>query len=219
MAQQETTRAAIWARVSTEDQHAANQLGELREWAERRGVEVVAEFITEDSAWSKGNGNGNGNGNGGGKGAEFDRKRRELLEGARLRRFEVVLIWGLDRLSRRGAEDMLGYTRRLAETGCRIWSLKDPWCESLADPMTRELLLAVFATIARFESERRSERTKAGMARAKAEGKRLGGRKAGAKDKAPRQRDGYSAAWTPERRAALAERNRARAQSGEAKDS
>jgi len=45
------TSAAIWARVSGADQHTENQLATLRAWAERRGLDVTAEFITEDSAW------------------------------------------------------------------------------------------------------------------------------------------------------------------------
>jgi DNA invertase Pin-like site-specific DNA recombinase len=196
-------KAAIWARVSTEEQHTANQLGELREWAADRGLEVVAEFVTEDSAWAQRGSNG--------KGAEFDARRAELLEGARLGRYRLVLCWGLDRLSRRGAEDTLAFMRRLTDTGAGLWSLHDPWVESLADPMLRELLLGVFATLARWESERRSERTRAGMARARAAGKQVGGRKPGARDKRPRRTSGYAAAWTPERRAQLAERNRQRA--------
>jgi putative DNA-invertase from lambdoid prophage Rac len=203
MAQQEVTRAAIWARVSTSDQRTTNQLDELRAWAASRGVEVVAEFITEDSAWATGLSNG--------KGAEFDRKRAELLDGARLGRYHVVLTWGIDRLSRRGAEDMLSFVRRLTETGCALWSMKDPWVESTSDPFARELMIGIFGTLARFESERRSQRVKAGLARRKREGKPVGGRKPGAKDKAKRNAQGVSAAWTPERRAELAERNRQRA--------
>ena len=208
MGKQEVTRAAIWARVSTAEQNTANQLAELREWAAARGLEVAQEFVTEDSAWSR---NGNGT-----KGAEFDRQRGDMLEGARLGRYSVVLTWGIDRLSRRGAEDMLSFVRRLTDTGCRLWSLKDPWAESTADPMTRELLFGVFATIARFESERRSERTKAGLKRRKEVDGLPVGRQAGTKDRRPRKRSGYVGAWEgPEgdvRRAALAERNRLRAQ-------
>jgi putative DNA-invertase from lambdoid prophage Rac len=180
-------KAAIWARVSTAEQHTDNQVVALRDWASGRGLDVVREFITEDSAWSAKAGNG--------RGAEFDQKRSDLLEGARLGRYHVVLTWGVDRLSRRGAEDMLRYVRRLTDTGCRLWSLKDPWVESTADPMTRELLFSVFATIARFESERRSERIKAGLARRKADGKPVGGRKPGSKDRKPRATEGYVAAW------------------------
>jgi putative DNA-invertase from lambdoid prophage Rac len=199
------TRAALWARVSTEEQYNENQLAELRAWAARRGVEVVQEYVTEDSAWATGNG--------GSKGKEFDRQRRALLEGARLNRYGVVMVWGVDRLSRRGAKDMLGVVERLTDDyGCALWSLNDPWAESASDPMIREMLFSFFATIARFESQRRSERTKAGLARRKAQGLPVGGanHKRG-KDKRKRSSEGYVAAWTPERRAALAERNRQRA--------
>lgn len=194
-----TAKCAIWARVSSADQHTANQLLELRRWAADRGLDVAQEFVTEDSAWTKGNGNG-------AKGQEFDRQRAELLEGARLGRYSTVLTWGVDRLSRRGAEDMLAFVRRLTDTDCKLWSLKDPWVESTSDPMTRELLFSVFATIARFESERRSARIRAGLARRKSEGKTVGGRKPGAKDRKPR-----TSGWTDERRTALANRNRERA--------
>jgi len=199
------TKCAIWARVSTSDQSSTNQLAELRQWAADRGLDVAAEFITEDSAWQR-------NGGSNGKGAEFESQRAAMLEGARLGKFSVVLVWGIDRLSRRGAEDMLSYVRRLTDLGCKLWSLKDPWAESTSDPMTRELLFGVFATIARFESERRSERVKSAMARPEVRAN-LAGRKARGPDgkKTVRPRDGYKAAWTPERKAALAERNRQRA--------
>ena len=177
------------------------------EWAAARNLTVIAAFITEDSAWTR---NGNGT-----KGKEFDRARDGMLEGARLGKYGVVLCWGIDRLSRRGAEDMLSFVRRLIDTGCRLWSLKDPWAESTADPMTRELLFGVFATIARFESERRSERTKAGIRRRKEVDGLPVGRQPGTKDKKPRRKSIYHSAWEgPEgqaRRAALAERNRQRA--------
>jgi len=181
-------KAAIWARVSTADQHTENQVSELRALAVTRGYQVTAEITTEDSAWASGT-NGNGT-----KGKEFDARRAELLEGARLGKYEVILVWGLDRLSRRGAEDMLAYTRKLADTGARLVSIKDPWAEDLSSPMVRELLLGIFATIARFESERRSERIRAGLARRRAEGKPVG-RIKGSGDKKPRRRSGYVAAW------------------------
>lgn len=175
---------AIWARVSTADQHLDNQLPELRQLAASRGLEVVAEILTEDSAWqAKGKG-----------GREFDAKRADLLEGARLGRYGTVLVWGIDRLSRRGGEDMLAFVRMLSGTGCKLVSIKDPWVDSLGDPMVRELLLGIFGTLARFESERRSERIKAGLARRRAEGKPVG-RQPGATDLKPRKRSGYVARY------------------------
>jgi DNA invertase Pin-like site-specific DNA recombinase len=187
----EAPKAALWARVSTTDQTNEGQLYELREWAANRGLDVVAEFVTEDSAWAQAH-NGNGNG---GKGSEFDAKRTELLDGARMGHYQIVLCWGLDRLSRRGAEDMLGFVRRLTDTGCRLWASKDPWVESMTDPMIRELLLSVFATLARFESERRSARIKTGMDRRKRAGLPVGGRVEGARDRKPRRTEGYLETW------------------------
>src|SRR5258708_39077688 len=107
-------RAAIWARVSTDDQNPENQLEQLRAWADRRGLEVVQEFVTEDTAWANGTGNG--------KGTQFDKTRSELINGARLGHYSVVLIWALDRLSRRGIEDTLNVLRRLAEHEADVWS-------------------------------------------------------------------------------------------------
>jgi DNA invertase Pin-like site-specific DNA recombinase len=196
------SRAAIWARVSTTDQHAENQLDELRAWGERRGLEVVAEIVTDDSGWQNGTG---------AKGREFDRARAGLLDGARLGSYSIVLTWAVDRLSRRGIEDTLAALRRLAEAGCAVWSYQEPWAEDLRDPRMRELFLAIAGWVAEMESARRSERVKAGLARRKREGKPVGGRKPGARDKIPRSTGGYSSAWTPERREALVARNRQRA--------
>ena len=114
----EPVRAALWARVSTSDQKTANQVDVLRDWAQRRGLDIAVEFITEDSAWQNGNG---------AKGKEFDRTRDELINGARLGHYTVVLVWAVDRLSRRGIEDTLATMRRLYEHGCDIWSHQEPW--------------------------------------------------------------------------------------------
>jgi putative DNA-invertase from lambdoid prophage Rac len=182
------TSAAIWARVSTSDQHTENQLAKLRQWAASRGLDVAAEFITEDSAWQNGNG----------KGAEFDKARQELLNGARLGSYSVVLVWAIDRLSRKGVEDTLSTLRRLYAHDCDVWSHEESWL-STAGPDMRELLVSLFAWMARMESARRSERIKTGLARRKAEGKPVGGRKPGSKDVKPRKTDGYHRRYAAER--------------------
>jgi DNA invertase Pin-like site-specific DNA recombinase len=179
-------KAAIWARVSTSDQHTQNQLGELRAWADQLGAEVVTEYITEDSAWYQGNGST-------AKGKEFEAKRSAMLAGVRDGSHPLVLCWAIDRLSRKGSEDMQRYLRLLAEAGADVRSLHDPWLNT-ADPFAREILIGVFATLAKYESQRRSERIKSGLARRKAEGGHIG-RKAGAKDAKARRRSGYVAAW------------------------
>src|SRR5690242_16357517 len=179
-----TAKAAVWARVSTTDQKTANQLHELAEWADRRGLDVAATFVTEDSAWDK---PGNGKG-------EFDKARADLLNGARLGHYQVVLIWAIDRLSRKGIEDTLAIMRQLYEHGCDIWSHQEPWLVT-SEPRMRELLVSFMAWMAEQESARRSERIKAGIARRRRDGKPVGGRAAGAKDRQQRRTEGYLAAW------------------------
>jgi DNA invertase Pin-like site-specific DNA recombinase len=176
--------AALWARVSTSDQHTENQLAELRAWAEALDLRVTAEYVTEDSAWSQ---------SANGKGRDFEAKRQAMLAGVRQGKHPVVLCWAIDRLSRKGSEDMQRYLRLLAEAGADVRSRHDPWLNTV-DPMARELLVGVFATLARYESQRRSERIKAGLARRKAEGKPVG-RQPGATDKRRRRRSGYVQAW------------------------
>lgn len=175
-----SVRCAIWARVSTTDQFTENQLAVLRVWARDRGLDVVAEFVTEDSAWTNGNG----------KGLEFDKARKDLLNGARLGRYSVVLVWAIDRLSRKGIEDTLATMRQIYEHGADIWSHEEPWLVT-TEPRMRELLVSFMAWMAQQESDRRSERIKLGLARRKAEGKPVGGRKPGSKDKKPRDRAAY----------------------------
>lgn len=181
------TDCAVWARVSSAEQKTANQLPVLRAWAAQLGLTVRAEYVTEDSAWAGGQGNG--------KGAEFDRARSAMLAGVRDGEHPVVLCWAIDRLSRLGSEDMLRYLRLLAEAGADVRSHEESWLNT-ADPFAREILIGVFATLAKYESQRRSERVKLGLARRKAEGLPVG-RQPGVKDKKPRKRSGYVAAWEP----------------------
>jgi len=181
-------RAALWARVSTTEQHTENQLVVLRKWAQQRGLDVVAEFVTEDSAWA-------GKKPGNGKGAEFDRARADLLNGARLGEYRVVLTWAIDRLSRRGIEDTLGTLRQVYAFDCDVWSHQEPWLVT-TEPHMRELLVSFMAWVAEQESERRSERIKAGLARRKAQGLAIGGAVSHrGKDRKPRQTSGYTVAW------------------------
>jgi len=175
-------RCGIWARVSTDEQETGNQLAELRHWAARRGLDVAAEYVTGGaSAWK----------------GEHREQLAAALADARLGKFDVLLVWALDRLDRQGVESTLGLLRRFHEAGAPVWSLREPWTET-ADARTAELLGAIYAWMARAESARRSERVKAGLSRRKAEGKPIG-RRAGSKDCKPRRRSGYYARWERER--------------------
>ncbi len=108
-----------------------------------------------------------------------------LLDNARKRKFDIVLVWALDRLSREGSAAILNLVNNLKAYGIRVISYQEPWTEAPGE--IGEILYAIAGWVARMESHRRSERTKAGLARVKAQGKRLG-RPLGSKDKRRRKR-------------------------------
>ena len=115
--------------MSTDDQETGNQLAELRRWAARRSLEVVAEYVIEGaSAWK----------------GEHREQLAAALADARLGKFDVLLVWALDRLDRQGVESTLGLLRRFHEARSPVWSLREPWTET-ADARTAELLGAVYA--------------------------------------------------------------------------
>ena len=157
------TTCAIWCRVSKTEQETANQLDELRQWAQRKGFEVTREYVFEVSA-SSGS-------------ARHREMLGQALADARLGRFEVMLVWALDRVSREGVGATLAILRRFAGHGTPVWSLKEPWTET-ADPRMAELLASLYAWMAAEESRRRSERTRAGLERRKREGLPVAGSRA-----------------------------------------
>jgi len=165
-------KAAIYCRVSTTEQDAANQLLALEKWARERGWEVVGVYQEQESAWKAGH----------------QRELARLKEDASRRRFEVVLVWALDRLSREGAAAILNLVNTLKVHGVRVYSYQESWTEAPGD--IGDILYAIAGWVAKMESQRRSERTKAAMARLKEQGKKLG-RPKGAKDKKKRRRGGY----------------------------
>ncbi len=174
---QPQTEAAILVRVSDPDQHGENQLPDLQAWAERRGLEVVVVYQFQESAW---------------KGAH-QKQLTQILDDARAGKFHVLLCWAMDRLSREGPLATLEIVHRLGRYGVTVASLQEPWVEVSGE--LRDLLLAITGWVARMESNRRSERTRAGLQRALAEGKRLG-RPPGSKDKKKRSRRGYLIRWS-----------------------
>jgi len=172
------TDAAIWLRVSTDEQTSSNQLPDVTRLVEHRGLTVVATYAVSDSASCPGD--------------EYKAALAQMLADAHAGRWKVLVIWAADRLTREGIEALLRIVRKLSESGCALISVKEPWING-SDANT-ELMLAIHGWMARQESVRRSERVRAGMARAKAEGKIIGGRQPGAKDRRPRSTAGYAAA-------------------------
>ncbi|MFC1971200.1 recombinase family protein [Chloroflexota bacterium] len=156
-------KVCIYSRVSTGQQDTTNQSVALSEWAKQRGFKVVNVYEEEESAWKSGH-------------------QRVL---AKQRRFQAVLVWAVDRLSREGALAILSLVNRLSSCGVKVLSYQESWTEAPGE--LAELLYALTGWVARMESQRRSERTRAGLARVKAQGKRLG-RPPGSKDKRKRRR-------------------------------
>lgn len=167
-------RIALYCRVSKNDesQDPQNQLDPLRDYAKALGGEVVDEYVDLASG-------GNG-----------DRKEfLRMLEDAQGRKFDLLLVWALDRLSREGISNTLGYLERLKRNGIALKSLQESWLDTRDDGLG-QLLLAIFSWVAQQERRRIVERTKAGLERAKKAGKQLG-RPQGAKDRKERRKSGY----------------------------
>ena len=146
-------RAGLYARVSTNDQQTLPmQLRALSEYAARRGW-AIAMQVKEV-----------------GSGALQRQRREKLIEAARRREIDVVLVWRLDRWGR-SVTDLLATLQELEHLGVGFVSLTEAL--DLTTPVGRAMagLLAVFAE---FEREILRERVRAGLAHARQNGKRLG---------------------------------------------
>ncbi|KKN46274.1 hypothetical protein LCGC14_0674810 [marine sediment metagenome] len=175
-------KVAIYARVSTEEQTTENQIPVLQEFAERQGWEVVEVYSEEASAWRAGH----------------QKQLKELLNHASYHEYDIVLVWSLDRLTRQGIGSIMQLVNTFKGYGCRVVSQQESWTQQ-EDNMMADLLYAITAWVAKFESERRSERIKAALARKRAKGELIG-RKPGAKDTSPRKRMGYMARYNDRRK-------------------
>ena len=153
-------RVAIYARVSTADkgQDTENQLRELRQFVGNRvgdGWVTSGEYVDQMT----------------GKTANRPEFRRLFQDGAE-RKFDLVLFWSLDRFSREGVVETLQHLERLKASGVQWWSLKEEYLRSIG-PFA-DAVLAILACIAKQERIRLSERVKAGLDRARSQGKAIG---------------------------------------------
>ena len=146
-------RAAIYARVSTLDQTAENQLLELRCYIEARGW-TGTEFVDR-----------------GVSGAKDKRPALDaLLKDGKRRRFDVLVCWRLDRLGR-NLRHLVTMLEDLQHVGVTFVSMGEGIdCTTPAG----KLQLDILAALAEFERERIRERVLAGLQRARAQGRRLG---------------------------------------------
>jgi DNA invertase Pin-like site-specific DNA recombinase len=145
-------RAALYLRVSSDRQTSENQVEEVRQLALARGYEPVVYVETESAAKQR---------------PVLDR----MLADVRAGRVQAVAFWALDRLHR----SMVGAIQTVLELdrlGVQVLSVREGWLDT-SGPV-RPLLVAIFGWVAEQERTRLIERTKAGLERARRQGKRLG---------------------------------------------
>jgi DNA invertase Pin-like site-specific DNA recombinase len=153
-------KIALYARVSkkTGKQDTENQLAQLREFARVQGWAVVHEYV--DRATGK----------------HSDREQfQRMFKDASQRKFDLVLFWSLDRFSREGVLETLNHLQRLSAAGVGYRSFTEQYLDSCG--LFKDAVLAILAVIAKQERIRLSERTVAGLERARRAG-RVGGRPA-----------------------------------------
>jgi DNA invertase Pin-like site-specific DNA recombinase len=146
-------RAALYMRVSTLDQHPETQLYDLRGLAAQRGFEIVQEYTDKIS------------------GAKARRPGLDqMLKDARRRQFDVVLVWASDRIAR-SVRHFLEVLDELNHLGIEFVSFRENI--DTGGPLGRAVIVIIGA-IAELERNLIIERVRAGMRRAKLEGRRIG---------------------------------------------
>jgi len=146
----------MYARVSTKDkgQDADLQLRELREYAKQRGWMIAGEYVDQGVSGSK----------------DSRPELNRLMLDAKQRKIDVVLVWKLDRFGR-SLKHLVNALAELEALGVAFVSLRDAF--DLTTPAGR-LMFGVVAAMAEFERDLIKERVKAGIANAKAKGRRVG---------------------------------------------
>lgn len=166
-------RAVIYSRVSTDEQSVENQIVQLKTMLSHQNYMLA--HIYKDVM----------------SGRVTDRPEfQQMLKDARLRKFDIIFIWSLDRFSREGISNTLSYLERLNKYGIAIKSYQESWLDT-SDDGVGQLLISIMSWVAQQERKRISERTKAGLQRTN---KKVG-RPVGSKDSKVRKKTGYYKRW------------------------
>ena len=161
-------KVGIYVRVSTDKQEVDNQLLQLREFAQKNDWAIFKEYVDIIS------------------GKETSRPSFDLLfQDAHKKLFDIVLFWDLSRFSRAGTLFTLQKLQELKNSGVEWASYQEPYIRSIGQ--FSDVIISLLSTVAKIEKEKISMRTKAGLERLKAQGKKLG-RPKGKKDKKKRKR-------------------------------
>lgn len=149
-------KVAIYVRVSTDKQELSNQREPLKVFVSNRKDELV-EIYEDVATGSKSDRDG------------FNAMIRDAYQG----KFEAVVVWAIDRLTREGMIQTMNLIDQLGNRGIGIISYTEPYLDTTSE-LARNILLAVVSTLAKAERLKISERTKAGLARLRARGHKFG---------------------------------------------
>jgi putative DNA-invertase from lambdoid prophage Rac len=156
---------AAYLRVSTNTQTADNQLPAVISYCQSKSWPAPVIYSENESAWRQGHQR------------ELARLLVEIRTGRR--RYDYLVVFALDRLTRGKVGDVFNLVNAFEQQGCKIISIKEAWLNDVGP--VRDLFTLITAWAANYESERKSQNTRAGLAKARANGKRLG-RPPGKKD-------------------------------------
>ena len=154
-------RAALYARISTHDgrQFTENQIADMRRYAAREGWTIVREYVDKIS---------------GSRGTDGRGELAQLMTDAELGRFDVVLVFSLDRFTREGVLKAFQHIERLTSSGVKFRSVTEEHFQTSGP--AGELFMAVSAWMAKQERTQLRNRIMAGLERARLAGVRFGRR-------------------------------------------
>lgn len=149
-------KVAIYVRVSTDEQTTENQSNILTEWAKNREWDVGTVYCDTGSAFQHSD----------------QRDLKRLLDDCDKGKYKQVLVYDLSRLTRKGPLELMLLLKQFADKGAPVFSYLDSAINLPGE--FQPVLVAFYGVMARIFSTQLSERTKAGMARAKAQGIHVG---------------------------------------------
>lgn len=149
-------KVAIYARVSTDEQTEQNQVNVLESYAAAQGWEIAGAYTDTGSAFQHADQQG----------------LKQLIDECQRKGYNKVLVYDVSRLTRQGPLELMLLLKQFADKGAPVHSYLD---SAINVPNEfQPVLVAIYGMMARVFSTQLSERTKAGMARARAQGKHIG---------------------------------------------
>jgi DNA invertase Pin-like site-specific DNA recombinase len=149
-------KISIYARISKETSDNTNQLIILRTYCDKMGYEIVHEYLDVISGASPVR-------------PEFNK----MMQDASKRKFDMILFFALDRLTREGTRKTIQYLQMLDDYGVLYKSYSEQYIDSSG--IFKDVIIALLSTLAKQERVRISERVHAGLNKARLQG-RIGGR-------------------------------------------